>query len=240
MTAPDSYCREVEAYLCRRNQGHLIRIVGPAFELVSGWSDKGIPISVVCAGIDRTVERHDKKGPRRRPVRIEFCEADVLDAFDAWRRAVGVAGLNIQVAEEGEGQARGGRRRPTLMAHLDRVLARLTTLRGSERQPAALAASLEEFVRALDRLRAIAPQARGEARATLIAELAALDRALMDQAMAALDPAGRAAAERDVRDALASYRDRMPPEAYQKASTAATERHVRDNLGLPVLAYDTE
>ena len=46
MAADDvhAYCREVEAYLCRRNDGHLIRVVGPAFELVKGWAAQGIPL----------------------------------------------------------------------------------------------------------------------------------------------------------------------------------------------------
>lgn len=241
MAAPNDYCREVEAYLCRRNRGHLIRIVGPAFELVTGWAEKGIPLSVVWAGIDRTVERQNKKGPRRRPVRIEFCEADVLDAFDAWRRAVGVAGLTASAAsgdpQEGDA-APGGRRRPTLAAHLDRVLARLTALRGSDRQPVGLAEALEETVRALDPLRAAAPHARGEARTTLVGELTSLDRALIRRALDALDTAARESAEAEARHALAPYRDRMPPDAYQRALDAATERHVRDSLGLPLLTYD--
>ena len=37
------YCRQVEAYLCRKNDGHLIRIVGPAFEQVCGWAARGVP-----------------------------------------------------------------------------------------------------------------------------------------------------------------------------------------------------
>src|SRR5829696_6787066 len=85
------YCREIEAHLCRKNDGHLIRIAGPAFDVVAGWETQGIPIKVACAGVDRFFERYYRKGPRRRPVRIEFCDADVLDAFDDWRRAVGVA-----------------------------------------------------------------------------------------------------------------------------------------------------
>ena len=35
------YCREIETYLCRKNDGHLIRVAGPSFELVSGWADAG-------------------------------------------------------------------------------------------------------------------------------------------------------------------------------------------------------
>src|SRR5215471_16597344 len=83
------YCREVEAYLCRKNDGHLIRVVGPSFEIVSGWAAQGVPIKIAFAGIDRYFERYYRKGPRRRPVKIDFCDADVLDVFDEWKRAVG-------------------------------------------------------------------------------------------------------------------------------------------------------
>ena len=86
------YCRAIEAHLCRENGGHLVRIVGPAFQVVAGWHAAGIPFGIVKQGFDRTLARDRAKpaGPVRRPVRVEFCEADVQDAFAAWRRAVGV------------------------------------------------------------------------------------------------------------------------------------------------------
>ncbi len=87
------YCREIEAYLCRKNDGHLIRVVGPSFDIVSTWAEQGVPLKVACEGIDRYFARYYRKGPRRRPVKIDFCEADVLDVFDEWRRAVGVISL---------------------------------------------------------------------------------------------------------------------------------------------------
>src|SRR5215468_6414924 len=87
----EEYCRQLESYLCRKNDGHLIRIVGPAFEQVCGWAVRGVPLAVACRGIDRYFERYYAKGRRRRPVRVEFCEADVLDVFDEWRRAVGIS-----------------------------------------------------------------------------------------------------------------------------------------------------
>lgn len=90
--SPAEFSREIEAYLCRKNDGHLIRIVGPVFEKVCGWAARGVPLRVAFQGIDRYFERRQAKGPaaNRRPARVEFCEPDVLDAFDAWRRAVGV------------------------------------------------------------------------------------------------------------------------------------------------------
>ena len=73
----EEYCREIEAYLCRKNDGHLIRIVGPSFERVCGWAAQGIPFKIACQGIDRYFVRYYAKGPRRRPVQIDFCEDDV-------------------------------------------------------------------------------------------------------------------------------------------------------------------
>ena len=76
---PADYCRQIETYLCRKNEGHLIRIVGPVFEQVSAWAAQGVPLAVAFKGIDRYCERYYAKGPRRRPVRVEFCEADILE-----------------------------------------------------------------------------------------------------------------------------------------------------------------
>src|SRR5262245_14293746 len=86
------YCRRIESHLCQKNGGHLIRIVGPAFEQVSGWARQGVPLKIALRGIDRCCERRQAKRPSRRPVRVEFCEADVLEMFDDWRRAIGVEG----------------------------------------------------------------------------------------------------------------------------------------------------
>ncbi len=144
----DVYCREIEAHLTRKNDGHLVRIVGPSFELVRGWAERGIPLKVVCVGIDRYFERYYAKGPRRRPVRVDFCEADVLDVFDEWRRAVGLSAGRTEGAE-GESQ---GRRRESLATHIDRALARLVALRGSGAGEGVPDAVLADVIDALDRL----------------------------------------------------------------------------------------
>src|SRR3982750_4339801 len=90
MVEPPDYCRQIEGYLCQKNDGHLIRVVGPAFDLVSGWAARGVPLKVAFSGIDRCFEPYYRKGARRRPVHVSFCDNDVLDAFDEWRRAVGL------------------------------------------------------------------------------------------------------------------------------------------------------
>lgn len=143
MLDPESYCRDIEAYLCRKNDGHLIRIVGPAFEHVTRWAQQGVPLRIAYAGIDRYFERYYRKGPRRRPVRVEFCEADVLEAFDGWRRAVGVAapivGADGRTTGTSEAPETGSaRKRRSLAAHVERAINKLTVLRANQGNPPAL------------------------------------------------------------------------------------------------------
>jgi hypothetical protein len=225
---PESYCRDIEAYLCRKNDGHLIRIVGPSFDRVSEWARQGIPISVACEGIDRYFERYYRRGPRRRPVRVEFCEADVLDVFDAWRRAVGVTTESASAAPS----------RPSLASHVERVIARLTAVRASAQRAHRFDEVLERVARELDALQPHARTARGRARDELLSELAALDRELIHAVMGSLDDQSLARAVAGANQQLSPFRDRMTPEAYQRACVAATERHVREDFGLPALAFE--
>ena len=61
----DEFCRTIESYLTRKNDGHLVRIVGPSFERVRGWSETGIPLKVVFAGIDPAENRRRHTNARR-------------------------------------------------------------------------------------------------------------------------------------------------------------------------------
>ena len=236
---PEQYCREIEAYLCRKNDGHLIRVVGPAFERVCGWAQQGIPVKVAFRGIDRYFERYYAKGPRRRPVRIDFCEADVLDVFDEWRRAVGLSGRGAGAAAGGAGPddtAPAGARATSLPAHLDRVVARLTGLRARPDLPPAIHALIDRLVRELDTRRAEARAARGDARTALLDRLSALDRELVDAAAATLPDDLRAQLEREAGEDLAAFRPRMTDPVFRQALDAGVRRLVRQRLGLPDLS----
>jgi hypothetical protein len=221
--------------LCRKNDGHLIRITGPAFEQVQGWAAQGVPLKIAEAGIDRYFERYYRKGPRRRPVRIEFCEADVLDAFDDWRRAVGITRV-VADAEGGpdvEDPQAAPRRKKSLASRIESALARLTVLRGSDQAGAALGAALERAVRSLDALRDEAPRARGEAREDILKTLTLVDGALSAAALEALDEPARRAIEKEADEALAPFRGRLSHEAFAQARRQAMQQLVRERFGLP-------
>jgi hypothetical protein len=229
---PESFCRAVEAYLCRKNDGHLVRIVGPAFEQVRGWATRGIPMAIVNRGIDRYFERYYAKGPRRRPVRIEFCEADVLDVFDEWRRAVGVA----RTEAAGDTEESGAKTRETLPAHLERVVARLTALRAGEDRR--LDAGLDDVVRELDAARAGARSLRGEARAALLRRLRELDAGLLHAARAVCDTATLQRLQADADRELAPFRQRMTADAYAHSRQRCMDRLLREQLRLPVITFE--
>ena len=252
------YCRAIEAYLCRENGGHLVRIVGPAFQVVAGWHAAGIPFAIVKQGIDRTLARDRAKpaGPAKRPVRVEFCEADVQDAFAAWKRAVGIgmAGSASGAGEAGDehgsatasaapadsGPAPRTSRGPSLAAHVDRAMQRLTQAlldlaRFGSEEAAAVRAAMEAALGTLDRLQADARGARGEARAAILATLAAADDALAAALIASLPAPIATELTRTARAELAPFAGRMASADLAAAEGAALARLVRERYRAPEL-----
>ena len=230
---PSTYCREIETYLCRKNEGHLIRVVGPAFEQVCSWAERGVPLKIAFRGIDRCCERHQAKGPRRRPVRIEFCEADVLDAFDDWRRAVGVAGT-AQVA----GDREHSERRPSLHAHIDRAAARLRGLQSQEGRPRSIQDVGDSVLLELQQLADTARTVRGVSRAAIVERLNILDNALREAALASVLPEAAQRLRREAEAELAPFAGRMAPQVQGEIFEAAYERLVREAFALPTLRYE--
>ena len=242
---PGAYCREIETYLCRKNDGHLVRIVGPAFERVCGWAEVGVPIQIVVRGIDRKLVRYLAAGRRRRPLRIEHCEADVLDVFDEWRRAVGVAltpDRSVDDVEAGQTARsdhadRPVRPRVSLPAHIDRVVAGATNQLALREAAPGIHAALERVIAGLDVLRHAARGARGEARAGVIEQLAAVDHVLMAAARTAVAPVLEGIQDA-ARVELAPFKTRMADVSYARALTACTDQLLRQRYRLPTVRFD--
>ena len=235
--AVDEYCRQIERYLTRKNDGHLIRIVGPSFERVRAWAERGVPLKVALAGIDRHFERYYAKGPRRRPVRIDFCEPDVLDIFDEWRRAVG---LSVGRRELVDGEPSPRPARDSLARQIERAIVRLTARRAAAQTHAVTIpdGELEAAVGELERLLAAARSARGDRRREILARLSELDGRLLDAARTAAGGEMLAALGQDGERELAPFRDRMPADQWPEARQAALTRLLRERAGLPQLPVE--
>jgi hypothetical protein len=231
----EEYCREIEAYLCRKNDGHLIRIVGPSFERVCGWAAQGIPYKIACEGIDRYFVRYYAKGPRRRPVQIDFCEDDVLDAFDAWRRAVGV---RLPGAEPSIEETSARQRKKSLPEHLDRVCEKITNRRaGMTPLPTDYDRVLEDVTNEVSVFKDLPSPIRGETRERVATRLIELDRRMMAAARAHADRAALQTMQEEATEQLRPFRDRMPIDAYERALNAAIDNLLRDREKLPVVSF---
>jgi hypothetical protein len=230
------YCRRVEGHLARVNDGQIIRVVGPAFELVRSWALDGVPLSVVLRGIDLKAGRH-RAGASRRPLRLEFCEADVREVYTRWRRAVGLSG---QAADAGgdAGEAARTARRPSLAKHLDRVVDQLSRSAGRLDLPDALRAGISRVLEVAVRVREVARGARGAARAEVAAQLPGLDAALVRSARESIDADSLARIHREASTELAAYRSRLSPDTWRQSVELSADRLLREQLGLPTIALD--
>ena len=226
------YCRDIEDHLTRVNGGHLVRIVGLGFDLVRRWAEEGLPASVVCRGIDLKVDRH-RLGKARRPLRIEFCEADVRSVYDQWRRAIGLP-RGVDAPEETAAQAPSAR--SSLSKHLDRALDRLGRVVGRLDLPESFLETMGSLLQELGGLRDAAKGARGPARDELAERLGPIDGRLMAAARAAAGPDVLSALTREAAVELAPFRERLSADAWHQATQATVDRLLRDQYGLPVVA----
>jgi hypothetical protein len=225
------YCRDIEDHLTRVNGGHLVRVVGVGFDLVRRWADEGIPLSVVCRGIDLRSDRH-RLGQARRPLRIEFCEADVRDVHDQWRRAVGLPRGEDPAAESVEQPLP---KRPSLSKHLGRVIDRLGRVVGRLDLPEFFLETVGSLLEELNGLLEAAKRARGPVREELAARLGPIDDRLMAAARAAAGTEMLSALDLEAAAELAPIRGRLGADAWQHATQATVDRLLRDRYGLPVV-----
>jgi hypothetical protein len=250
------FCRAIETYLCRKNDGHLIRVTGPSFDLVASWATRGVPLKIAYKGIDRCFERYYRAGPRRRPVKIDFCEADVLDVFDEWRRALGLTGgaRAVQASDPDYGSAEHDRSaesldrsaeslalhakpRISLPQHLERVVMRLSEARARGTLGDEFDDLIDRASRELDDARKAAGGMRGAARRALVDRLAALDAELLARARELVTSADRAALEAEAEQELSPYRASMDAEMFARTREAAINRLVRERANLPTISY---
>jgi len=241
------YCRAVESLLCRKNDGHLIRVVGPAFEMVCSWEKIGIPLGIIERAIERRHLRYcaDGAGARRRPLRIEFCEDDVLDLFDQWRRAVGISQTVkepfVGVSAAPESTFERPNSRATLVAHLDEVIARLELWSETPTDVSndtELSRRVSRIVESVNLFRKSAKGLRGRAREEVITKLKLFDEELMMSIRASADQILTRKLETEARASLEPFRSRMASKAFQDAVTVATDRLLVSHFRLPSLLYD--
>ena len=181
-----AFCRAVEAHLCRVNGGHLVRIVGPAFELVAGWAKEGMPLRIVLHGVDRTSHGSPRRGLAVAPCGSSSARPTCVTPTDQWRRAVGVhARRPTQAADAVIGRCR--RRRAVaaaVVAEASRARPRATVrdVSATSALPSALSDAVAATIRDVDACLDASRGARREARTAIVERLVTIEHALTQAA----------------------------------------------------------
>jgi hypothetical protein len=215
------------------NGGHLVRIVGPGFDIVRQWGEDGIPLNVVFRGIDSARGASSRRTREAARCGLEFCEADVREVFDGWRRAVGLKAAGAAGAEVTDADAEPRRR--SLSRHLDRAIDRLGVIGGRLDLPEVFRDAASRLLKDVIAVREASKKARGTAREELIARLRVLDIDLVAAARGSASPDEIAALHREAEQDLAPYRDRLAGDAWQRSVDVIVGRLLRDRFGLPTL-----
>jgi len=179
--------------------------------------------------------------------RDDFAVFTGTDSMILWTLIAGgdgaVAATTVDMVPEGGASAQTGRvfgsarRRSSLPVHLDRVLTQASNLLASREPAPGLHAALHGLVEIVDALRGEGRQARGAARAAVVARLVDADAELMALVRSVAGPyleelGGSADLE------LAPFRARMTEASYVKARASCVDRFLRERYRLPTVRFD--
>jgi hypothetical protein len=233
------YCRRIEAHLTKVNEGQIIRIVGPAFELARAWAREGVPLSVVCHGIDRKAERH-RAGSATRALRLEFCEPDVTAVYRQWQRAVGLRrpATDVEAGDDADSEVSATPRAASPGRHLERAMQKLASAIGRLDRSDAFREAGAAVLQQLADIREAVRAARGAARTQLMERLPALDVILLDAARAEAGADGLATLQAQAAEELAPYRGRLSQDTWSQSLALSVTRLLRGRFGLPTIVQE--
>jgi hypothetical protein len=220
-----------------------VRIFGPAFELVRVWYQSGVPLSIVFRGIQEKAARHHA-GRSKRPLRLEFCAADVDALFDDWRRATGIhARRDVDVPDPHvtapHVEHSAGGRRATAGRQLQRAIDKLALTVGRLDVPEDVQLETTRLLEALSTLRESSRRARGEAKRDVVLKAEEIDRDLGRLARLS----GRellAEVEAEAAAELTPFRARLKPEDWHRSLAANVDRLLRGRLGIPTIDFEID
>jgi hypothetical protein len=206
-----AYYQAVEEYFVSR-RGEPLFLSNADWHLVRKWKAAGLPLRVVLRGIRDALDAHAHGWSRDRPVRsLAYCSHEVEAARERWERALTLG------RDDG----------------LD------------------AASALAAFARDLEQARDLGPRATGAAAdiaaalrsrsgegdlGELTAWLAEQEHRLLQAIRGDTEQEELAAVEAEVDEALARYRDRMPPRVLKQLRAESLARRMLEGHGLPRLS----
>jgi hypothetical protein len=209
------YFSAIEAEFIRR-RGTPFLLSPKDFGLMRRWKELGIPVEDVLAGVGEAFDRREERKAAGRVNSLSYCEGAVLEA---WERGA--------AARVGKGMPDSEWRGPRLEASLAGLEERVREL--GAREPRFLEAA-KRAVRSLSSLRSA-----GKTPEQVEDSLARLDKKLLREIEARLEPAESAALEGEIAARLAPEAERMDPRALRRTAEILKRRRLRALHGVPPL-----
>jgi hypothetical protein len=197
----------------------------------------------VFRGIQEKAARHHA-GRSKRPLRLEFCAADVDALFDDWRRATGIharrdGGVADPHATDPQVEHPASGRRATAGRQLQRAIDKLALTVGRLDVPEDVQLETTRLLEALSALREASRRARGEAKREVMLQAEEIDRDLGRLARLS----GRALLAEVEAEAVAEltpFRARLKPEDWHRSLAANVDRLLRGRLGIPTIDFEID
>lgn len=223
-----NYFTEIEETFIRRRGRNLL--LSPLdWALIETWQERGIPLHIVLRGIERVFDTVDKQPPRRRSVKnLFYCKEEIEAQYAEWLDSqVGkptVSSFEFQVSSsETKSELFSAE---TIETHLEKVLLELKAAKNNFKDE--LRETLERVENRLAELRGNFSNAE-----TLEESLEKLD-ALVDDSL--LHSFSTDNLKSEIEKNLASYRNKMDAEVYQRTFDLMILKRLREQAEIPRLS----
>lgn len=227
-----NYFTEIEETFIRRRGKNLL--LSPLdWALIETWQEREVPLHIVLRGIERVFDTIDKQPNRKRSVKsLFYCKEEIEAQFAEWLETqVGKNGGTESGESRAESEDNSAKSelfsRAAIESHLERVSAELS----AASRETANGELRETYERVFSRLKQLA--GNYESAEKLEESLEKLD-ALIDESLIKQSETAHLKAETEKN--LASYRNKMETEVYQRTFELMILKKLREEAKIPRLS----
>jgi hypothetical protein len=225
-----SYFTEIEDTFIRRRGKHLM--LSPVdWALIEGWKERGVPLHVVVRAVEHAFDSHDAKKHKRTVKTLLYCQEEVEAQYAEW--------LESRVGSHEESDEPADEKSPfpraTVLAHLERSLADLTSLSASSAS-AELREALSSATALLSEIKDDYASATRPDTRKLEESLTGIER-MLDRAMrASLATAELNSMTAEVESQVKPYQRQMDKLAFETTRDNLLRKRIREYCGVPRLS----
>jgi hypothetical protein len=208
-----NYFSEIEETFVRRRGKNLF--LSPLdWAMIEAWQEREIPLHIILRGIENVFDNYEKSKKKRSIKSLAFCSEEIEAQFEEWQDSQ--IGKNVEI-EETEDEMFSDK---TIKNHLEKLNVELVKLKQHR--------YLEEVVgRIIPRLNEL--NTNFQDAETLENSLNDLEK-LLDEVL--LENAEKDV-KKEIETSMASYKNQMTSEVYQRTFELMLLKKIKENLEIP-------